>query len=135
MQDLQDIYQDIQNKSALSREPVFIYTGVGTAAGLRNADGTLELKNYHQYPPILQDLKNLIPALKLYIVLLDPCQECPPYMIKDKQMEYSLPEKQATEQYQAQSQRQANIYDDKEKKITVYTLLHLLTFKTPIFTT
>lgn len=65
-------------------EPVFIYIGVGTYAGLKNKDGFLEPQNYHQYPPFIQDLKNSIPTLNLFIVLIDPMQEQPPYMIADK---------------------------------------------------
>ena len=60
--------------------PVLIYYGVGTAAGLRNAEGILELENYHQFPPFLQDLKNQIPTLKIHLVLMDPQQERPIYM-------------------------------------------------------
>ena len=60
--------------------PVLIYYGVGTAAGLRNAEGILELENYHQFPPFIQDLKNRIPTLKIHLVLMDPYQERPIYM-------------------------------------------------------
>jgi len=65
-------------------EPVFIYIGVGTYAGLKNKEGILEPQNYHQYPPFLQDLKNKIEDLNLFIVLIDPMQEQPPYMTGDK---------------------------------------------------
>jgi hypothetical protein len=65
-------------------EPVFIYIGVGTYAGLKNKDGVLEPQNYHQYPPFLQSLKNKIADLNLFIVLIDPMQEQPPYMTGDK---------------------------------------------------
>ena len=64
-------------------QPVFIYVGVGTAAGLVNAEGILEPPNYHQFPPFLQDLRNRIPNLNLFIVLIDPNQENPPYMVRD----------------------------------------------------
>ena len=65
-------------------EPVFIYIGVGTYAGLKNKDGILEPQNYHQYPPFLQSLKNKIADLNLFIVLIDPMQEQPPYLMGDK---------------------------------------------------
>lgn len=64
-----------------------IYFGVGTAAGLREPDGTLLPKNYHQYPPFLQDLKNTIPDLQLHIILIDPRQEDPPYMVQHNNLQ------------------------------------------------
>ena len=113
MQDLKSIYADIKHKIAFLCEPAFIYTGIGTAAGMRNADGSLDAKNYHQYPPLLQDIKNTYPALHLFIVLIDPLQEKPPYMIHDKAIgtgNNSLPE------------AEENVYYDEQKQITVYTL-------------
>ena len=61
-----------------------IYIGVGTYAGLKEADGSLLQKNYHQYPPFLQGLKNSQPDISLSLLLIDPCQENPPYMVEDK---------------------------------------------------
>jgi hypothetical protein len=63
--------------------PVFIYIGIGTMAGLRETDGTLAQANYHQFPPFLQDLRNRYPTLHLFIVLIDPMQENPPYLLRD----------------------------------------------------
>ena len=64
-------------------EPVFIYIGVGTLAGLLESDGTLAQANYHQYPPFIQDLRNRVNQLNIFLVLIDPMQENPPYMVKD----------------------------------------------------
>ena len=61
-----------------------IYMGIGTSAGLREPDGTLADKNYHQYPPFIQHLKNSLPQLHLSVILIDPFQENPPYMVQDK---------------------------------------------------
>ena len=118
MQDLTSIYADIKNKIAFLCEPAFIYTGVGTAAGMRNmTTGKLDAEHYHQYPPLLQDIKNTFPALHLFIVLIDPLQEKPPYMILDKQIGI------ATHSLQQQAaEKEENIYYDEEKQITVYTL-------------
>ena len=83
---LSTIFTDIKERITTipPDECVFIYIGIGTYAGLKNKDGILEPQNYHQYPPFLQDLKNSIPNLNLFIVLIDPMQEQPPYMIADK---------------------------------------------------
>ena len=66
-----------------------IYMGIGTSAGLREPDGNLADKNYHQYPPFIQHLKNSLPQLHLSIILIDPYQEEPPYMVQDKGLELS----------------------------------------------
>ena len=61
-----------------------VYIGVGTLAGLKEADGSLLPKNYHQYPPFIQNLKNSYADMSLSILLIDPYQECPPYIVQDK---------------------------------------------------
>jgi hypothetical protein len=78
---LNNLKNEISN--TLPEDPVFIYFAVGTVAGLRNTEGLLEPANYHQFPPFLQDLHNKIPNLHLFIVLVDPMQETPPYMARD----------------------------------------------------
>ena len=78
---LDTIFNEIKTISL--DDPVFIYTGVGTAASL-NPQRILEPQNYHQFPPFLQNLKNNIANLRIFIILIDPYQEEPPYMIKDK---------------------------------------------------
>ena len=67
-----------------SERKQIIYIGVGTYAGLKEADGSLLQKNYHQYPPFLQGLKNSHADASISILLIDPCQEDPPYMVEDK---------------------------------------------------
>ena len=79
---LDTIFNEINNISL--DDPVFIYTGVGTATNLNNPEHVLEPKNYHQFPPFLENLKNNVENLHLFIILIDPYQEDPPYMIKDK---------------------------------------------------
>jgi len=69
--------------SIRNNEPVFIYVGVGTAKGIINGEGILEPTNYHQFPPFLQDLRNRIENLNLFLVLIDPRQENPPYLLRD----------------------------------------------------
>jgi hypothetical protein len=77
--------ESLQNES-LQNESIkhAIYIGVGTAAGYREPDGSLAPKNYHQFPPFLQSLKNSLHDLHLSIILIDPYQEDPPYVVKDK---------------------------------------------------
>jgi hypothetical protein len=77
---------DILKKEILQlppQQPVFIYIGIGTFAGLLNNDGTLAPDNYHQFPPFVQDLRNRVDNLNLFLVLIDPAQENPPYMTRD----------------------------------------------------
>jgi hypothetical protein len=81
--ELSNIILDIKNNYNGIKKQV-IYLGVGTAAGYREPDGTLLEKNYHQYPPFLQNLKNSIQDVHMSIILIDPYQEDPPYMVKDK---------------------------------------------------
>ena len=73
---------DLKNEIAEipAEEPVFIYVGVGTAASRKEH---LPLEHYHQFPPFLQDLHNKIPKLHLFLVLIDPLQENPPYVVTD----------------------------------------------------
>ena len=85
---LDDIINNIIDKISTIplEEPVFIYTGVGAAAGSVDHNGILQLENYQQYPPFLQNLKNNIPNLHIFIILIDPYQETPPYMATDKNL-------------------------------------------------
>jgi hypothetical protein len=73
---------DLKNEIAEipPEDPVFIYVGVGTAA---NTKEHLPLEHYHQFPPFLQDLHNKIPNLHLFLILIDPLQENPPYVVSD----------------------------------------------------
>jgi len=89
---LDDIINNIIEKisSIPLEEQVFIYTGVGAAAGSVDHNGILQLQNYHQYPPFLQNLKNTIPNLHIFIILIDPYQENPPYMVNDKNLTIDL---------------------------------------------
>ena len=82
-------------------EPVFIYIGVGTMAGLRNLDGSLAEENYHQYPPFVKELRNRIPCLNMFIVLIDPLQENPPYLLRD----YPLQEAEDNGHYTSNDRR------------------------------
>jgi hypothetical protein len=123
MQDIKDIYADIKTKiKQHTDEPAFIYTGIGTAAGMRNVNGGLDAANYHQYPPLIQQIKKTIPALHLYIVLIDPLQEQPPYMLHDILSDFSN-EMETCNAINKNICKDAPIlYSDKAKKIHIYTL-------------
>ena len=69
-----------------SESPVFLYVGVGTAAGMMNAGGTLFAQHYHQFPPFIQNLKNNFPQMHIILALIDPCQENPPYVVLDHRL-------------------------------------------------
>uniref|UniRef100_A0A6C0IHR8 Uncharacterized protein n=1 Tax=viral metagenome TaxID=1070528 RepID=A0A6C0IHR8_9ZZZZ len=87
--DLQNIITYIKENIDLGSKNI-IYLGVGTAASFREEDGgALSQKNYQQYPPFLQHLQNAIPNSCLSIILIDPNQEDPPYMVKDKGLVYN----------------------------------------------
>jgi len=85
---------------APSSEPVFIFIGVGTMAGLLNDDGTLAQENYHQFPPFVQDLRNRVDNINLFLVLIDPLQENPPYLTRDFPVQ-----EVATDHYKNQDRR------------------------------
>jgi hypothetical protein len=91
-------------------EPIFIYIGIGTYAGLKNNNGILEQQNYHQYPPFLQNLKNIITDLNLFIILIDPIQEEPPYMVHDKGLVEEIVD------------NNIKLYSSNDRKINVYSL-------------
>ena len=82
MINLNDLKNEIADIPA--EEPVFIYVGVGTAASRKEH---LPLEHYHQFPPFMQDLHNKIPNLHLFLVLIDPLQENPPYVVTDYKLQ------------------------------------------------
>ena len=79
-------FQAAINNTAFE-EPVFIYIGVGAAAGLRGQNPSLwqklPLEQYQQFPPFLQDVRNKIPKVNLFLLLIDPMQENPPCVAVD----------------------------------------------------
>jgi hypothetical protein len=87
---IHNIYTDINSHN----QPSIIYMGVGTCAGLSYTDNNnirrLELQDYHQFPPTLQNIYNTHKNLKLYIVLIDPLQEDPILMSTDDKLTTKL---------------------------------------------
>lgn len=104
--DLYSIINDIK-KNIILTDLNCIYIGVGTFAGLKEPNGSLSEKNYHQYPPFLQNLINSIGNLNLYIILIDPQQENPPYMVIDKGFIIN---------------NNNNIFKSQDERVTLYTL-------------
>jgi len=76
---LRDIEHSLKDRIG----PIVVYTGIGTAASPSLETSQLELANYHQFPPFLQEMKQNIPLMQLYILLIDPRQEDPPYLLTD----------------------------------------------------
>lgn len=100
--------------------PVFIYTCVGGAAGLIDDNGILQPENYHQYPPFLQNLKNTIANLHMFIILIDPHQESPPYMVNDKNL---LDIKKIFEnKNEIDNNSDVKYYTNNDNTLTVYTM-------------
>ena len=98
-------------------DPVFIYIGIGTAIGQLTAENVLENCNYHQFPPFLQHIKNVLPNVRLFVMLIDPRQEDPPYMVNDYHL---LNEKDDKDHYISQDTRlqvfvlRENVYTDTD---------------------
>ena len=65
-----------------ARHPIFIYVGVG-AASATGGKTPLSLDHYHQFPPFVQNLRNSLPDLHVFLVLMDPYQENPPQVAVD----------------------------------------------------
>jgi hypothetical protein len=80
MLNLDDLKNEIVTIAA--DHPVFIYVGVGAAATF-GAERTLPLEQYQQFPPFLQDMRNLMPKLHMFLLLIDPQHENPPRVATD----------------------------------------------------
>lgn len=124
-QSLKSIITNISSEIEMIPEvvPVLIYVGVGTFAGLMentNNGRILAESNYHQYPPFIKSLKRDIPDLHLYIILIDPLQENPPYMVTDPNLNENFSE---VEEFKFKS---------GDKRITTYVLKKNVTFDTYI---
>jgi hypothetical protein len=110
---IKDIQRDILDIP--ENAPVLIYIGVGTFAGLMTTDNNnqriLEDSNYHQYPSFIRNMKREIHNLHLYIILIDPIQENPPYMITDRRLQEEF--------YQTENEDKFKSIDNR---ITTYVL-------------
>ena len=91
--------------------PIFLYVGVGAAnnGGIQNP---LPPEHYQQFPPFLQDLRNQIPNLHVFLLLLDPSQETPPRVA----MDYNLSDKYQDGCHYQGNQLQAFVF-----RVSVYT--------------
>ena len=124
-QSLKSIITNISSEinTAPETAPVLIYVGVGTFAGLMediNTGRFLAESNYHQYPPFVKSLKRDIPDLHLYIILIDPLQENPPYMVTDPNLNENF------------SEVEQDKFKSRDERITTYVLRKNITFDTYI---
>jgi hypothetical protein len=92
-------------------EPVLIYIGVGAAASV-NHDNILPPENYQQFPPFLQDIRNKVPNINIFLLLIDPYQESPPKVAVD----YGL-----IDQYHSQCHYKGNRLQVFVYRLSVYT--------------
>jgi hypothetical protein len=76
---LTDLKNEIKNIPLA--EPVMIYIGVGAASSA--GQHPLALDQYQQFPPFLQDIRNQVPNLHLFLILIDPFHENPPRVAVD----------------------------------------------------
>ena len=75
--------------TGMGTDPKMIYMGIGTFAGMLtdvNGVAVLEPKNYHQFPPTIQDIFMKYRDMHLFIILIDPSQEKPIYMSTDQEL-------------------------------------------------
>ena len=78
----------------LNRNPMCIYIGIGTYAGLIKTDETgqkmLDDENYHQFPPALQKLYVSNPDLHFACIYIDPALEKPVFITQDLNLRQKL---------------------------------------------
>ena len=72
--------------------PICIYIASGSAAATLNNNGLVDDDNYQQYPKFIRELLNKYYNIKLYIILIDPILENPPYIVRDKTFGYNFQE-------------------------------------------
>ena len=121
---IKDIQRDILGIPQDS--PILIYIGVGTFAGLITTDNNnqriLEDSNYHQYPSFIRNMKQEIPNLHLYIILIDPIQENPPYMITDRNLNEQFYQTENEDKFQSIDNRITTYVLRKNVTMNVYNL-------------
>ena len=76
------------------KNPVCIYIGIGTCAGLikidQNGMKTLDDENYHQFPPALQKLYRENQNMYFCCILIDPFLENPVFITQDRYLRQKL---------------------------------------------
>jgi hypothetical protein len=92
-------------------EPALIYIGVGGAASVNN-NNILQPEHYQQFPPFLQNIRNKVPNINIFLLLIDPYQESPPRVAVD----YGL-----IDQYDSQCHFRGNRLQAFVYRLSVYT--------------
>ena len=110
---------DLKNEiiSVPADSPVLLYIGVGAAATTR-ATHPLPLEHYHQFPPFLQDMRNKVPNLHVFLLLIDPYQESPPRVAID----YNLRDRHQSECHYRSAQMQSAPMQSAPMQAFVYRL-------------
>jgi hypothetical protein len=109
---------DLKNEmtSVPADSPVLLYIGVGTASATI-ATHPLLLEHYHQFPPFLQDMRNKVPNLHVFLLLIDPYQETPPRVA----MDYNLIDKYQSGCHYQNAQMQPAPMQAFVYRLSVYT--------------
>ncbi len=65
-----------------------IFISVGSAANMEmKKEDTLHQKDMHQYPPYIQNIKQMFPMLPIHLILIDPWLTTPSYIVKNLEKE------------------------------------------------
>ncbi len=103
MELFENITRDIYNKITSHNHPSLIYLGVGTFAGIAFIDNNgrriLENKDYHQFPPTLQQIYKDNKNIHMYFILIDPIQEDPILMSTDTKLNHNLNDESFTSRW------------------------------------
>jgi hypothetical protein len=100
--------------------PVILYIGVGAAASVRE---NLPLDQYQQFPPFLQDMRNQVPNLHVFLLLVDPRQESPPYVAQDYKLQETRQDQYKSEDGCLQTfVYQMSVYNDADINVPANAL-------------
>ena len=134
--DLEQVHINLHNlkneiKNISLEHPVFIYIGVGAAA----YSNPLPLEHYHQYPPFLQDMRNMVADLHIFLVLIDPHQESPPMVVRDNEMQDINQVQDAKDVNQVQDAKDAkDVNNDQAHYTTLDGKLQAFVYRHSVYT-
>ncbi len=125
MNNIIDSIQNMIHTKIEQNAPIVIYIGIGTFAGLTTQIGEdiiMEDKNYHQFPPCIQKIYMDNIDMHLFIILIDPIQEDPIYIVTDPLKREYFPS-----EWIHSSSGLCEAYDNN--RITIYPFRHAVKTK------